>query len=102
MRLLAARPQLGVQVGTTFRGAGVIRGDLSPECAAVQAVLEALGKRHGRKITVPRASGSTTRCSRAARCCPASAALGLAGVASRASVRVPHGPLRYGAYTIEV
>jgi len=37
-----------VQVGTTFGGAGVIRGDLSPECAAaVQAVLEALGKRHG-------------------------------------------------------
>src|SRR5215469_3147441 len=37
-----------VQVGTTFGGAGVIRGDLTPECAAaVQAVLEALGKRHG-------------------------------------------------------
>jgi Domain of unknown function (DUF222) len=37
-----------VQVGTTFGGAGVIRGDLTPECAAaVQAVLEALGKKHG-------------------------------------------------------
>jgi hypothetical protein len=37
-----------VQVGTTFGGAGVIRGDLTPECAAaVQAVLEALGKRGG-------------------------------------------------------
>jgi hypothetical protein len=37
-----------VQVGTTFGGAGVIRGDLTPECAAaVQAVLEALGKRRG-------------------------------------------------------
>jgi len=37
-----------VQVGTTFGGAGVIRGDLTPECgAAVTAVLEALGKRHG-------------------------------------------------------
>jgi hypothetical protein len=37
-----------VQVGTTFQGAGVIRGDLSPECAAaVQAVLEALGKKAG-------------------------------------------------------
>jgi hypothetical protein len=37
-----------VQVGTTFGGAGVIRGDLTPECAAaVQAVLEALGKNHG-------------------------------------------------------
>src|ERR1700749_3363760 len=35
-----------VQVGTTFQGAGVIRGNLTPECAAaVQAVLEALGKR---------------------------------------------------------
>src|SRR6202008_2177172 len=35
-----------VQVGTTFQGAGVIRGDLTPECAAaVQAVLEALGKK---------------------------------------------------------
>jgi hypothetical protein len=37
-----------VQVGTTFGGAGVIRGNLTPECAAaVQAVLEALGKNHG-------------------------------------------------------
>jgi hypothetical protein len=35
-------------VGSTFGGAGVIRGNLTPECAAaVQAVLEALGKRHG-------------------------------------------------------
>jgi hypothetical protein len=32
----------------TFGGAGVIRGDLSPECAAaLAAVLQALGKRHG-------------------------------------------------------
>src|SRR5487761_1714369 len=37
-----------VQVGTTFGGAGVIRGNLTPQCAAaVQAVLEALGKNHG-------------------------------------------------------
>ena len=37
-----------VQVGTTLGGAGVIRGDLTPECAAaVQAVLEALGKKAG-------------------------------------------------------
>ena len=37
-----------VQLGTTFGGAGVIRGDLTPECAtAVRAVLEALGKRQG-------------------------------------------------------
>ncbi|MGH3289119.1 MAG: DUF222 domain-containing protein, partial [Streptosporangiaceae bacterium] len=37
-----------VQVGTTFGGAGVIRGNLTPECAAaVQAVVEALGKKAG-------------------------------------------------------
>jgi hypothetical protein len=37
-----------VQLGTTFGGAGVIRGDLTPECtAAVRAVLEALGKKAG-------------------------------------------------------
>jgi len=35
-----------VQVGTTFGGAGVIRGNLTPECAAaVQVVLEALDKK---------------------------------------------------------
>jgi hypothetical protein len=37
-----------VQVGTTFGGAGVICGNLTRECAAaVQAVLEALGKQQG-------------------------------------------------------
>ena len=37
-----------LRVGTTFGGAGVIRGDLTPECAAaVTAVLDALGKRRG-------------------------------------------------------
>ena len=37
-----------IQVGTTFGGAACVRGNLTPECgAAVQAVLEALGKRHG-------------------------------------------------------
>jgi hypothetical protein len=41
-----------VQVGTTFDGAACIRGNLTPECnAAVQAVLEALGKRHGPEDT---------------------------------------------------
>jgi hypothetical protein len=35
-----------VQVGMTFGGAGVIRGNLTPECAAaVRAVMEALGKK---------------------------------------------------------
>ncbi|HVT66434.1 MAG TPA: DUF222 domain-containing protein [Trebonia sp.] len=37
-----------VRVGTTFGGAGVIHGSLTPECAAaVRAVLEALGKKTG-------------------------------------------------------
>jgi Domain of unknown function (DUF222)/HNH endonuclease len=37
-----------LQVSTTFGGAGVIRGNLTPECAAaVRAVLEALGKKAG-------------------------------------------------------
>jgi hypothetical protein len=37
-----------VQVGTTFGGAACIRGNLTPECnVAVQAVLEALGKKAG-------------------------------------------------------
>ena len=37
-----------VQLGTTFGNAGVIRGDLTPECnTAVRAVLEALGKKGG-------------------------------------------------------
>ena len=41
-------PDRYLQVETTFGGAGVIRGDLTPECAAaVTAVLEALGKKAG-------------------------------------------------------
>ncbi len=37
-----------VRLGLTFGGAGVIRGDLTPECAAaLTAVLDALGKRQG-------------------------------------------------------
>jgi len=39
----------GLSLGTTFDGAGVIHGDLTPECAAmVQAVLEALSVPEGR------------------------------------------------------
>jgi len=35
-------------LAATFGGAGVVRGDLTPECAAaVQAVLESLGKKRG-------------------------------------------------------
>ena len=38
----------GLWLGTTFGGAAVLRGNLTPECAtAVRAVLEALGKRAG-------------------------------------------------------
>jgi hypothetical protein len=38
----------GLQLARTFRGAGKLRGDLSPQCAAaLAAVLEALGKRAG-------------------------------------------------------
>jgi hypothetical protein len=41
-----------IAVGTTFGGAGVIRGNLSPECtAAVQAVLESMGKKRGPEDT---------------------------------------------------
>jgi hypothetical protein len=37
-----------VRLGLTFGGAGVLEGDLTPACAAaLQAVLEALGKRSG-------------------------------------------------------
>ena len=43
----AARPgERYLQLGTTFGDAGVIRGDLTPECnAAIRAVLEVLGKK---------------------------------------------------------
>src|SRR5215469_16803883 len=38
----------GLHLARTFRGAGTLRGDLTPQCAAaVAAVLEALGKRAG-------------------------------------------------------
>ena len=39
-----------VWLGTTFGGAGVVRGDLTPECtAAITAVFEALGKKRGKE-----------------------------------------------------
>jgi hypothetical protein len=38
----------GLYLGRTLRGAGTVRGDLTPQCAAaLTAVLEALGKRAG-------------------------------------------------------
>ena len=39
-----------VRLGTTFGGAGVVRGDLTPECtAAITAVFDALGKKRGKE-----------------------------------------------------
>jgi hypothetical protein len=59
-----------VQLGTTFGGAAVIRGDLTPECAtAVRAVLEAIGKKAGPRTTGRGTSDSTMLCSWPASCC---------------------------------
>ena len=38
-----------LKLATTFGGAGVMHGDLTPECAAVVAVLDALGAKAGRR-----------------------------------------------------
>ena len=52
----------GVRLETTFQGAGVINGDLTPECAAVVGkVLDALSAPAGRRTTAPRTSATTTR-----------------------------------------
>ena len=59
-----------VAVGTTFGGAGIIRGNLTPECAAaVQAVLEALGKNQGREDHRSEGNVFTTLCSWVVSCC---------------------------------
>jgi hypothetical protein len=62
-----------VQAGTTFGGAGVIRGNLTPECAAaVQAVLEALGKKAGAEDTRTEGQRARTprwRCTSRSRSC---------------------------------
>ena len=51
-----------LRVETTFAGAGVIAGDLTPECAAVvTAVLEALSAPGARRTPGPRSSGTMTR-----------------------------------------
>ena len=51
-----------VRVETTFAGAGVISGDLTPECAAVvTAVLEALSAPAARRTPGPGTSGITMR-----------------------------------------
>ena len=54
-----------VRLITTFQGAGVLSGDLTPECAeAVAAVLDALAARPAPRMTGPSRSGTTTRCRR--------------------------------------
>ena len=51
-----------VKVQTTFQGAGVMHGDLTPECASiVGTVLDALAGLAGARTTGPRSSGTTTR-----------------------------------------
>jgi Domain of unknown function (DUF222) len=51
-----------VKLATTFGGAGVIQGDLTPECAElVGRVLDALGTKAGKTMTGPGTSGTTTR-----------------------------------------
>ena len=50
-----------VKLATTFGGAGVVHGDLIPECAElVGRVLDALSARPARRMTGPRSSGTTT------------------------------------------
>jgi Domain of unknown function (DUF222) len=47
----------GVRLETTFQGAGVLNGDLTPECAAVVGtVLDALSAPAGRRTTGPGAA----------------------------------------------
>ena len=51
-----------VRLVTTFQGAGVLSGDLTPECAAaVAAVLDALAAPAGAEDTRSSRSGITTR-----------------------------------------
>ena len=55
----------GVRLETTFQGAGVLSGDLTPECAAVVgAVLDALSAPAGAEDDRTGSSGITTRCRR--------------------------------------
>jgi len=55
----------GLSLDTTFEGAGVMRADLTPECAAmVQAVLELCPPLRARGTCGPAGSAITTRCPR--------------------------------------
>src|SRR6201986_1417388 len=100
----ASRPDAGedgfddryVQVGTTFQGAGVIRGNLTPECAAaVQAVLEALGKKDGPED--PRTEGQRFHDALQAGCellIRAKLVPDRAGADTHVAVHIPLGQLR--------
>jgi hypothetical protein len=51
-----------LRLDTTFKGAGKLDGDLTPQCAAAtQAVLDALASAADQRICGPKASGCTTR-----------------------------------------
>jgi hypothetical protein len=53
----------GVRLVTTFQGAGVLHGDLTPECAAVvTAVLDALSAQPAPRTPARKSSATTTRC----------------------------------------
>ncbi len=59
----------GVRLDTTFGGAGVLRGDLTPECAAlVAAVLDALSVPAGPEDTRSRAQRCHDGLEEAIRC----------------------------------
>jgi hypothetical protein len=85
-----------LRVGLTFGGAGVIRGDLTPECAAaVTAVLEALGKKRGPEDD--RSQGQRFHDALAEAChllLRARLAPGRAGADTQVTVHVPIGQLR--------
>ena len=60
----------GLQLDTTFGGAGRLTGDLSARCAAsLQAVLDSLGKKMGAEDTRSRGNASMTRWRRRACGC---------------------------------
>jgi Domain of unknown function (DUF222) len=85
-----------VRLETTFDGAGVLRGDLSPECAAVVgAVLDALAVRAGAQDTRTRGQRYHDALEEAARRLVAGGLLpGRAGQPVRAWVHVPLAELR--------
>ena len=78
MRRRLARPDSGgdgfdersLRLDATLGGAGHLTGDLTPRCtAALQAVLDTLGKKPARRTSAPRRSGITTPWKRRAGGC---------------------------------